>query len=224
MGYVPDRDDERCRQHWRATWITRFTERQRRTRKWINFAEIAEWCSKEDQSIVPNKEKNATAFDTLARDLLTGEFEEGGRSLVLYLDAATATRRMTRSRLEDVIEHNLDGHQGRAQYLPLCWIPRRLFDRWLTKHRLEQSPQRFQPRCVERASTNASWKAAPVGAKTRGILDAINQLWPRGIPNGLSAKERDNAIRKQLEKNGGSIPNKLPRAVQRALKRAPPPK
>ena len=133
MGYLPDRDDER---QWRTAWITRFTELQRRTRKWINFAEIAEWCSKEDQSIVPNKEKSATAFDTLASDLLMGEFEEDGRSLVLYLDAATATTRLTtRQWLQDVIEHNLDGHQGRAQYLPHCWIPRRLFDRWLTKHR-----------------------------------------------------------------------------------------
>ena len=77
MGYVKDRDSERNRrrsQQWRAAWITRFTEHQRRTRKWINFAEIAEGCSKENQSIVPNKEKNATAFATLASDLLTGEF------------------------------------------------------------------------------------------------------------------------------------------------------
>jgi hypothetical protein len=70
MGYVRDGETDRPRsQHWRASWITRFTEHQRRTCKWINFAEIAEWCSKEDQSIVPNTEKNATPFDTLASDL-----------------------------------------------------------------------------------------------------------------------------------------------------------
>jgi hypothetical protein len=218
MGHVPERDDEQHRQQWRAAWITRFTERQRRTGKWINFAEIAEWCSKEDQSIVPNKEKNATAFDTLARDLLTGEFEEDGRSLVLYLDAATATRRMTRPRLQDVIEHNLDGHQARAQYLPHCWIPRRLFDHWLAKHRLERSPQRFHPHSVEQASVNAASKAAAFGAKTRGIMGAINQLWPAGIPNGLVAKERNNAILEHLKKNGGSIPKDPARAVQRVLK------
>ena len=165
-----------------------------------------------------------------------GEFEEDGRSLVLYLDAAIATRRMTRPWLQDVIELNPDEKQEtrggrsittatvRAQYLPHCWIPRRLFDRWLTMHRLEQSPPRFQPRCVEHARTNVSWEAAPRGAKTRGIREAIKQLWPREIPKGLSAKERNNAIREQLEKNGGSIPEDLPRAVQRALKKAPPPK
>jgi hypothetical protein len=85
--------DQRTRQ-WRAERIKRFTKRQRRTRDWINFSEIAEWCSKEDQSIVPNEEKSAVAFDTLASDLLAGEFEEG-RSRVLYLrrDRLSAIRK-----------------------------------------------------------------------------------------------------------------------------------
>jgi hypothetical protein len=64
----------------RTAWIERFTKIQRDKREWINFAEIAEWCSKEDQSIVPNTEKSAAAFDTLASDLLSGEFEEKSRS------------------------------------------------------------------------------------------------------------------------------------------------
>ena len=83
MAYSPglDRKRERRRaQQWRAGWIARFTERQRVIRKWINFAEIAEWCSKDDQSIVPKKEKRKAVFDALT-DLLAGEFEENGRSL-----------------------------------------------------------------------------------------------------------------------------------------------
>jgi hypothetical protein len=61
-------------------------------------------------------------------------------------------------------------------------------------------------------------RAAPAGAKARGVLEAINQLWPGEIPEGLSAKERDNAIREQLSKNKSSAPQDLARAVQRALK------
>jgi hypothetical protein len=68
---------------WRANRIERFTMRQRRLREWINFAEIADWCSREDGSIVPNEQKRRAAFDTLQNDLLSGEFEENGRSRVL---------------------------------------------------------------------------------------------------------------------------------------------
>jgi hypothetical protein len=54
------------------------------------------------------------------------------------------------------------------------------------------------------------------GAKTRGIEEAIDQLWPNGIPNGLSAKERNNAILGQLKVNNSSIPGE--RMIQRALR------
>lgn len=131
------------RQQWRAARIERFRERQRRAREWINFAEIAEWCSKEDQSIVPNKEKGAAAFDTLASDLLSGEFDERGRSRVFYLHPSSSKTRMTREWLKDVIDHNYDGAAGRSAYLAHCWIESSMFVRWLTKHRLQPSP--FRP-------------------------------------------------------------------------------
>lgn len=55
------------------------------------------------------------------------------------------------------------------------------------------------------------------GAKTRGIAEAIDQLWPNGIPNGLSAKDRDNKIIAQLKTNQSSVPKDIARAVQRVL-------
>jgi hypothetical protein len=88
----------------RAARISRFTETQRRTREWINFAEIAEWCSKEDGSIVPNESKRTAAFDALQRDLLAGEFEEDGRSRVLYLNPESTMAKMTRQRLQGAKE------------------------------------------------------------------------------------------------------------------------
>jgi hypothetical protein len=44
------------------------------------------------------------------------------------------------------------------------------------------------------------------GAKSRGIKEAMKQLWPDGIPKGLSAKDRNNAIIDQLIANGSSVP------------------
>jgi hypothetical protein len=76
---------------------------------------------------------------------LASEFEENGRSRVLYLHPLVTKARMTRECLKDAIEHNYDGDRGRSQYLPHCWMPRRMFVRWLAKHRLPESPPRFEP-------------------------------------------------------------------------------
>ena len=137
MAYTP--------RQWRAARIQRFTQKQQQTREWINFAEIADWCSKEDHSIIPSEDKRAVAFETLARDLLSGVFEENGRSRVLYLSPATTKARMTRAWLHDVIHHSYDNNGGRSEYLPHCWIPRQFFERWLARNRLQESPSRFEP-------------------------------------------------------------------------------
>ena len=60
---------------WRAARIVRFAERQRREREWINFAEIAEWCSELDGSIISSEEARSSAYEKLLNDLLAGEFD-----------------------------------------------------------------------------------------------------------------------------------------------------
>jgi hypothetical protein len=160
---------------WRANRIERFTARQQGVREWISFAEIAEWCSREDGSIVPNESKRAAAFDLLQTEFLAGEFEENGRSRVLYLHPAIAKARISRQTLKDAIDHNHDDHRGRSQYLPYCWIPRPMFDRWLTKHRLPEAPARFRPR-----------KSLRLSAATSGGRPLLSKLWLRtlwAIPN-----------------------------------------
>jgi hypothetical protein len=52
-----------------------------------------------------------------------------------------------------------------------------------------------------------------------GAMEAINQLWPDAIPKGLSAKDRNNLIVHQIERNGGSVPTAPARLIQRALKK-----
>jgi hypothetical protein len=56
------------------------------------------------------------------------------------------------------------------------------------------------------------------GAKKQGITDAINQLWPHGIPRGLSAKDRNRQIIDWLTRNQYSVPGNPERAIQRVLK------
>ena len=56
------------------------------------------------------------------------------------------------------------------------------------------------------------------GAKTRGIAQAIGQLWPNGIPEGLIAKERNKAIIDWLRDKEYSVPSQPERAIQRVLK------
>jgi hypothetical protein len=130
---------------WRAAKIQRFKQHQQRVREWFNFGDIAEWCAREEQSIVPNEEKRTAAYTALAKDLLAGEFDgKNGRTTVLYLHEQTAKARMTRQWLQDAITHNYDGAGGRQQYLPYCWIRREFFERWRVKHRLPASPH-FQP-------------------------------------------------------------------------------
>ncbi|QGZ93508.1 hypothetical protein [Terricaulis silvestris] len=53
-------------------------------------------------------------------------------------------------------------------------------------------------------------------AKRAGIKDAVNQVWPEGIPKGLTIKERDGAIMAFLERNGVTAPSA--KTIQRALK------
>ena len=157
----------------RRASIKRFEKKQLHAREWINFGDIADWCSKESGSIIPNEQKRAAAFDTLARDLLAGDFEEGKKSWVLYLHPTSQKCRMTRRWMNDAIDYNWDGHRGRSQYLPCCWIPRRMFDAWLKKHRLEQSPARFQPSVSQTLDKKITLQKPPAREFAREVIDKI---------------------------------------------------
>jgi hypothetical protein len=64
----------------------------------------------------------------------------------------------------------------------------------------------------------ASKAQSPSGAKSQGIAEAIEKLWPGGVPKGLSAKHRDKEIVKWLKDAGYSVPINRERAIQRVLK------
>ena len=58
--------------------------------------------------------------------------------------------------------------------------------------------------------------------QTVAILEAIANLWPKGIPPGIRAKERREKIAGWLKDNGRHVPpdDALDRAIQRAMKGA----
>jgi hypothetical protein len=66
-------------------------------------------------------------------------------------------------------------------------------------------------------SSDLDSKSGP-GAKTRGIEQAIDELWPKDIPEGLTAKDRNRAIVDWLVRNEYSVPMSPERAIQRVLK------
>src|SRR5262249_48536230 len=140
-------DDKRAKQarQWRAARMERFAQTQLRKREWLNVEEIGEVCLELNGSGVPNEAARENAYRNFERDLLRGDFKENGRWRVLYLHPRTVRPRMTPEWLQDEIEYNYDGHRGRSQFLPWCWVPRTLYERWAAKHKLPISPPRFRP-------------------------------------------------------------------------------
>jgi hypothetical protein len=122
----------------------------------INFLKIVEWLAEERGDRVNPLQVHRTyemlrAYDMLLRDLLDGDFEEGGRSQVRYLNPNLREEpRMTRAFLLKIIEQCT--HEGCTDeetvhhHLSWCWIPRRMFDQFLANHNLPPAPPRFEPR------------------------------------------------------------------------------
>lgn len=57
------------------------------------------------------------------------------------------------------------------------------------------------------------------GATSVGVRLALDALWPGGVPEGLRAKDRNEAVRQWLEDHKKSIPEDVAKAVQREVRR-----
>jgi hypothetical protein len=147
---LEDSTKERVRlysiRRWRTARIERFTKIQRDKREWINFAEIAEYCS-EESGVVPNEVARETAYEKLLADLLDLYFEENGVSQIMYLHPYTSKTRMTREWMGRLVAFkDADRATIISQYLAHCWMRRALSERWFAKHRMEPRPPRFEPK------------------------------------------------------------------------------
>jgi len=68
---------------------------------------------------------------------------------------------------------------------------------------------------VARLPADSPTRASSAGAKSRGVRQAIGELWPEGMPAGLVAKDRDNKIANWFRDRGLSVPGR--RTIQRAF-------
>jgi hypothetical protein len=203
---LEDSTKERVRlysiRRWRTARIERFTKIQRDKREWINFWEISVWCS-EESGVVPNEVAGEAAYQKLQDDLLEGDFEDNGRSRVLYLHPYTSKAKMTRDWLTGLMKV-YDQTTINSQYLAPCWIPREFFERWLAKHRMQASPQRFEPKCPKPPATGQPvTQASKAGAPPVGHV--ASDAAPKGPfgpePGKLKRYEAaDRALFPELER------------------------
>ena len=195
----------------------RFVEHQRHRREWLNFREIADWLARRENAVVPDKVVRSGAYDLLRDDLLAGDFEEGGKSKVLYLHHRSAVARMTRQQLLAAIEVPTTGSDPdgiiRSEYLAHCWMPRRMFERWLSKHEPPPSPARFEPQEAGRGVNLPPPRRKP-GAKPKipVLKEFISKHYPNPVPANVTAK----MIANEFESSDGGFPVSL-RTVRRAL-------
>jgi hypothetical protein len=184
--------------------IKEFERIQRQTREWINFADIADWCSRENHSILPDEQRRTAAFDLLAKDLLAGEFDENGKSAAVYLHPTGTHARVDGEWLRDAINYDWDRDKGRFGFLPYCWVPRRIFEPWLKRRRLaDQLPAYFQPRVgqvLDKENTRQKRDRPAYAADF--VRDVIEKAYPGGVPNKkvLPNKSFLTRIRKEVEK------------------------
>jgi hypothetical protein len=193
----------------------RFAERLRKTCKFTNFADVAERCAREDQSILPNEEKRPAAFDLLACDLLDLKFEKAGRSQVLFLHPRSTMKRMTPELLRDVIKHDIDSHGGRS-YLEYCWFPQWLFKRWLSQNNLPES--RFEPLLKQSPVRPKRKKARPDFDRAKA---AITALYPNGPPDKVAIPNKTlcRRVSEKLEESHPELPPVSNDTILRAASR-----
>ena len=117
----------------------RFHARQQRSRRWLNFAWIADACARECGSIVADHAKQMEAFRQLYTGVLRGEFEVRGKHIILFLGPnPTSNGRWTAAELADAVRVAggiIDSHVA-TSILAHCWVPRGLARRWFTTRNL----------------------------------------------------------------------------------------
>jgi hypothetical protein len=186
---------ERAARHRRERGIARFREQQLCKRNWINLKDIVEWYAERGGRF--DAAERDRAYDLLVQDLLQGDFEEGGRSKILYLHPYTKMHRLTQQMLRDARELK---QSVRSEYLDHCWLPRRLFDQWLANHELPASPPRFEPRGEKlSAPRNQRKRRAKQRTPRDDVADFCAKRWPDGRPANVTRR----VIQREFERSPG---------------------
>ena len=168
----------RARRRWleavRTERIRRFKEQQRQHRTWVCFEDIGDWCGRRDNDIVTDPVRIAATYDQLAQSLLAGEFDNLGRTRVLFLSKDSSKARLSR---EDLITSRrlYPTEVVHSSYLTHCWIPIDAARNWLMSKR-QQLPPWMRPideglagsRPVERPET-PTLRTEPSSVKVQNI-------------------------------------------------------
>jgi hypothetical protein len=120
--------------------IRKWKGRQRRQREWINFADMADWCSRMPGDVARDRTRQAQGFLDLLDAVLAGEFDQAGRCRVGYLPGATTIAEPLRLHLQvDYLRDCRDAGAASA-VLADCWAPRVLCLRWFKARGIKPPP------------------------------------------------------------------------------------
>jgi hypothetical protein len=125
----------------------RFVERQRVARQWIALVDLADWCARSTAraSVAGEDEARKLAYRLLAESALLGEFEQEGKSKILYLvpdvfdDGGTPRFRMTREKF------GFAALGTATDLLRCCWLQREMARQWIETHGFHW-PSHFEER------------------------------------------------------------------------------
>lgn len=148
---------------------------------------------------MPNETARSGAYELLLNRLLAGDFEEDGKSQVRFLHPNHETEWISRRRMIDLEKEkavslpdamDTSPEDVIAQYLAHCWIPRRMFHRWLTKHGLPM-PARFGLEQKPAAALN-------VGTRRQSLAEILPANTRRRGRRPVKIEQTKEAMRKDI--------------------------
>jgi hypothetical protein len=113
---------------YRQAKIDRIVEKNRKTRKWIRYADIADWCKRSESQSSAGKSSQG---DALCRAFLEYAFGPDGNGRLRLLSPDTGVVRLGPE----------DFHEA-AVYPECCWVQREVCRTWIDQHGLSW-PARF---------------------------------------------------------------------------------
>lgn len=170
----------------RTRQILRFRECQQRRRRWISIADIADWIATERGASDRRDEAlRAQGYDHLLDAMLSGEFDQDGRSCILHLTPDRGRLRFGVDRLRKMCDYYAGTSTVSDQVLPRCWVPRELARRWFRRRDLPW-PRRLDPVVAATASNDTA------GAHTdRATYEMrVAQITPRPQSSNSDVEER----------------------------------
>ena len=179
-------------------WLAAFAARQERERRWVSFAEIADWCGRANGNIVPDAALRRATFAALAGALGAGEFERHGRAIVLLLCPGLAPGRVGRRWIAGVVALGSDVDIA-EHYLALCWLPLDHACVWLRRRRIAAPPEWSAARAADaRTAAACGLERCAAWLRQRQACGLKREaLWQeaRAALPGLSTRDFDGAYR-----------------------------